>query len=77
MLYEQIEPFGDRRGDLQAGIITSTIANVNRGQNQPSYSVSDFMPKWETFQERRQTAEDQLKFMLLIQEAQNARVANG
>ena len=51
MAYAQIEPFGEERSDLRAGIIASTVANVNRGRRAP-YKVSDFMPK---FSSRQQT----------------------
>lgn len=43
--YER-EPFGPERGDLQAGIVAATVANVNRDakrQRKP-YSAQDFMP---------------------------------
>ena len=41
--YHSIEPIGGLRGDLQSGIVASTIANVNRGKNSKSYSPADFM----------------------------------
>ena len=41
--YHSIEPIGGVRGDLQSGIIASTIANVNRGKNSKPYSPADFM----------------------------------
>ena len=49
MAYYQMEPFGPERGDLQAGIVAATVANVNRDakkQKRP-YSAQDFMPKFE------------------------------
>lgn len=48
MAYYQMEPFGPERGDLQAGIVAATVANVNRDtkkQKKP-YSAQDFMPKF-------------------------------
>ena len=44
MAYYELNPFGTVRDDLQAGIIASTIANVNRGKNDKSFTPSDFMP---------------------------------
>ena len=44
MAYYELNPFGAVRDDLQAGIIASTIANVNRGKNDKSFTPSDFMP---------------------------------
>ena len=43
-----LEPFGPERGDLQAGVVAATVANVNRDpkkQKKP-YSAQDFMPKF-------------------------------
>ena len=44
MAYYELNPFGSVRNDLQAGIVASTIANVNRGKNDKSFTPSDFMP---------------------------------
>ena len=42
-LYE-VEPWGPLRDDLAAGVIASTIANVNRGKDSPVFKPADFMP---------------------------------
>jgi len=42
--YYSVEPFGEERGDLRAGIVASVIANVNRGKNVKAYGPQDFMP---------------------------------
>jgi hypothetical protein len=55
-IYEAIEPFGEQRADLRAGIIASTIANVNRGKGQKAFTATDFMPYLE--KEQEQSAED-------------------
>ena len=47
MAYYEVNPFGSVRDDLQAGIVASTIANVNRGKNDKSFTPSDFMPYME------------------------------
>jgi len=47
MAYEVIEPFGETRADIRAGIIASTIANVNRGKSQTAFSPEDFMVKFD------------------------------
>ena len=41
--YHAMEPIGAVRGDVQAGIIASTIANVNRGKHSKTYGPADFM----------------------------------
>ncbi len=42
-LYEA-EPWGPVREDLAAGIVASTIANVNRGKDTQAFSALDFAP---------------------------------
>lgn len=41
-----IEPLAGDRGDIQAGIITSGLANCWRGANTPPLTPFDFVPKW-------------------------------
>ena len=41
--YYQTQPW-DVKGDLHAGIVAATIANVNRGKNSKAFQPSDFMP---------------------------------
>lgn len=47
--FYQLEPFGVERGDVQAGIVASTIANVNRDRKKRAkpYTPNDFMPKFD------------------------------
>lgn len=40
-----IEPQGGVRGDLQAGIVASTVANVNRRKRSQPFKATDFMPQ--------------------------------
>ncbi len=44
--FDQVEPFGDRRGDLQAGVVAATVANVNRAKGARAYHVTDFVPEY-------------------------------
>jgi hypothetical protein len=46
MAYSRLEPFGEERQDVRSAIIACTIANCNRGKNQPPYKLADFMPKF-------------------------------
>lgn len=41
----QMEPWGEGRGDLRAGIIASTMANLWRGADTPPFTPQDFMPQ--------------------------------
>lgn len=47
MFYE-IDPFGYKRGDFQAGIVASTIAEVNRDRKKrhKPYQPSEFVPEF-------------------------------
>lgn len=52
----QLEPHGEDRADLRAGIVASTIANANRKKGTRAFKPSDFMPK---FEQQEQTLEQQ------------------
>jgi hypothetical protein len=54
-IYESIEPFGEQRADLRAGIIASVIANVNRGKGQKPFTATDFMPYLEKEEDKVST----------------------
>jgi hypothetical protein len=45
--FDQIDPIGAFRADLNAATIAQTIANCNRGKNQRPYKRTDFMPFYE------------------------------
>lgn len=42
--FYELEPQGEWRADLRAGIIASTIANVNRSADSEALTPKDFMP---------------------------------
>jgi len=46
MAYYQLEPFGQDRDALNAGIIASTMANIHRGKGQKTYTPTDFIPEF-------------------------------
>jgi hypothetical protein len=66
MAYDRVEPFGEERGDLRAGIVAATVANANRGKNSKPYAPGDFMPKFAEKTEGivRQTPEE-MKALLM------------
>lgn len=85
---EQLSPFGDRRADIQCGIIASTMANMFRayiaGQARKPFTpmgVEEFMlpsmPKDPGPRQDIKAAEiqRQYEFMLAIQHIQNTVVA--
>ena len=52
--YHGISPIDDARGDLQAGIVASIVANVNRSSKTPAFKPSDFMPYIDRTEEKQQ-----------------------
>jgi hypothetical protein len=44
-LYE-LDPWGEERADMRAGIVAATVANVFRGKNTKPLTPSDFMPRF-------------------------------
>ena len=41
----QIDPWGEQRADLRAGIVASTLANINRDPKKtPPFKATHFMP---------------------------------
>lgn len=44
--YANLEPFGEERADLRAGIVASTVANCAMGRKGPSLKPKDFMPEF-------------------------------
>lgn len=57
LLYEQIEPFGEWRADLRAGIVASTFVNLHRPRGRRALSPQEFMPR---FGESRRQSPEQL-----------------
>jgi hypothetical protein len=44
MAYFELEPWGEERADLRAGIVASTLANIHRSDKTRAFSPLDFMP---------------------------------
>lgn len=45
--FAALEPFGEERADLRAGIVAATIANyLARGKGKPAFKPRDFMPQF-------------------------------
>ena len=55
-LYE-LEPWGETRADIRAGVISSTIANVHRGKRTEAYKFTDFM----LFQQKDEADQQQVE----------------
>lgn len=73
--YALLEPFGEERADLRAGIVASTIANVNRGRATPPFRPKDFMPEFRLrTPERVQTIEEQQQILGLMAVASGGKI---
>lgn len=46
LAYAGLDPIGEERGDLRAGIVASVIANVNRSKGSKGFTPKDFMPEF-------------------------------
>lgn len=69
--YDRLEPFGEDRADLRAGIIASTLANSTRRPSTPPYDPQDFMllaHRWRK-PERVQSVEEQQHILGLVAHA--------
>jgi len=75
LAYMRINPFGEERADLRAGIVASTIANVNRGKGQRAFNPSDFMPDFDRTPKRQTLAQQKAVFKMFAQ-AHNAALKN-
>lgn len=73
MAFMQVEPFGEERADLRAGIVASTIANVVRKKGGKMAKPEDFMPKFNVKKEE-QTIEEQLNVVKMLNAALGGEV---
>ena len=73
--YYRIEPFGPHREDLQAGVVASVVANVNRRRGSKPFSPSDFVLDFEP--RRKQTPEDMFRRLTQFSTMHNKRKQKG
>lgn len=72
IVFDQLEPIGDRRADLQAAIVASTIANVNRPRGHRAHSPIEFMPKFDPETPQQRAAKLHAKMKAIKERAQQA-----
>jgi len=83
LAYAQIEPLGDERGDLQAGVIAATIANANRDEDKtpepyrPADFIHEFWPPEDADEEPRQSWQEQLALVEALNAAFGGRDLRG
>lgn len=44
--FDVVEPIGGRRGDIQAAVVASTVANIWRKQGSSAFEPADFIPDY-------------------------------
>lgn len=74
MAYDRIEPFGERRADLRAGIVAAVTANAFRGKDSKPFQASDFMPDFDK-KTKEQSPEEMFNRLRIHAEAHNANLA--
>ena len=57
LAYARIEPWGEERADLRAGIVAATTANCHRSSRTKAFKPDDFMPKFGKAEEKQSDAE--------------------
>ena len=77
LAYYRLDPWGEDRGDLRAGIVASTIANVHAGRRGKPFTARDFMPEYgkAAASKKPQTWQEMHATMARFGEAHNARIA--
>lgn len=70
LAYNEIEPIGEGRADLRAGIIASTMAEIHRDpkKRQKPFEAAEFMPDFDRAgaADDEQTPEQQLTIVEMI-----------
>lgn len=59
--YYELEPFGEERADLRAGIIAATSANVWRKKGRPALKPRDFMPHFDRHPDEPRQSQAEMK----------------
>lgn len=70
--YAQLDPFGNARGDLRAGIVASTFANAHRDQKKRKkpFTAQEFMPEFaQAKRQPQQTWQEQLAIVEMLNKA--------
>lgn len=61
--FDSLEPFGDMRADVRAGVVASTLANIHRKRGAKAFKMTDFMPMLKLIQP--QQTEEEMKSVLM------------
>ena len=72
LAYDRISPIGEERQDLNAGIISATIANAHAAKGR-HFKAADFMPDFEKPYKRASVEE----MMMRVKMAFGGKIRNG
>lgn len=61
-----MEPWGEERADFRMGILASIFANIHRRRSQRAFRPQDFMPRYGVPRPERQTPEEQLRTVEML-----------
>jgi len=69
LAYQELEPFGEERADLRAGIISATVANTARDpkKRRKPFRPAEFMPEFGP--KKEQSWQDQLSIVEMLNAA--------
>jgi len=45
--YARLEPFGEERADVRSALICKVLADINRGEHDPPFALTDFLPRYD------------------------------
>lgn len=76
LAYSQVEPWGEERADLRAGIVASTVANTARNakKRRKPFRPEEFMP---TFERKTQTMAQQQEIAQMFARAGFGKLKRG
>ena len=72
LAYYRLDPQGEDRADLRAGIVAATVANVSRGRGAKALKPKDFMPEFGESAKPAQTWKQQKAIFKAAAAAHNA-----
>lgn len=70
--FEEIEPFGGKRGDYHAALVSQTLANTRRDPKREAYTLRDFLLRFGEEEEiapptpKKQTSKDHERILDLF-----------
>jgi len=71
LAFFSLEPFGDERADLRAGIVASTISNRLRSKGEKALQPHEFMPYYTAPQQTPEEIQRALRTFLVGQHGNN------